>query len=67
MFKSLKQSCAFIHYCTIDIGYRKDPVLTELSIKDYDQGSLKKLCDIYWIDVLFMNHIGYPSNCDQFL
>ncbi len=48
-------------------GYRKDPVLTDMSSAHYDETSLRKLCKIYWVDVLMLNHIGYESNCDWML
>ena len=48
-------------------GYRKDPVLTNMTSADYDVDSLTKLCEIYWVDVLFLNHIGYKTNCDWML
>ncbi len=48
-------------------GYRKDPVLTNMTSADYDLESITKLCTIYWVDVLFLNHIGYESNCDWML
>lgn len=48
-------------------GYRKDAVLTNMTIADYDNDSLKDLCEIYWADVLFMSHLGFDSHCDIFI
>ncbi len=48
-------------------GYRKDPILTNMTIADYDNKTLKDLCEVYYADALFMHHLGYESRCDQFL
>jgi hypothetical protein len=47
--------------------HRKFDVLTNMTMADYDNSTLAKLCDIYWVDVLFMNQLGYESNCDWLL
>ena len=48
-------------------GYRKDPVLTNMTFASYTKESLIQLCEIYWMDILFLNFIGYPTNCDFLL
>lgn len=44
---------------------RKYPVLTDMSLDDYDDESMKTLCEIYRADVLFLWQIGYATNCDS--
>ena len=48
-------------------GYRKDPILTNMTSADYTHDSLIQLCEIYMMDVLFLNHLGYPTTCDPML
>eukprot|EP00555_Chaetoceros_dichaeta_P001303 CAMPEP_0198276966 /NCGR_PEP_ID=MMETSP1447-20131203/65596_1 /TAXON_ID=420782 /ORGANISM="Chaetoceros dichaeta, Strain CCMP1751" /LENGTH=246 /DNA_ID=CAMNT_0043971953 /DNA_START=429 /DNA_END=1169 /DNA_ORIENTATION=+ len=47
-------------------GYRKSEVLTNLTIDDYDEGTMRDLCEVYAVDVLLLSRIGYSSNCDPF-
>jgi len=47
-------------------GYRKSAVLTNLTIDDYDEGTMRDLCQVYEVDVLLLSVIGYSSNCDPF-
>ena len=46
-------------------GYRKSDVLTNMTVADYDDDMLKKLCEVYKMDVIFMKHIGMSTNCDK--
>lgn len=48
-------------------NYRKSEVLTNMSVNDYDDDMLKRLCSIYKMDALFMNHIGMTTKCDRFM
>jgi hypothetical protein len=48
-------------------SHRKSEVLTKMSNDDYDDHMLKKLCDIYRMDALFMNLIGMTTKCDPFI
>ena len=47
--------------------HRKNSLLTNMNIDDYDAESLKDLCDIYRVDVLFLWHLGYATRCDDFV
>lgn len=46
-------------------GYRKSPILTNMTVADYDDDMLKRLCGIYKMDVMFMNQIGMTTKCDK--
>lgn len=48
-------------------GYRKSPVLTNMTMASYDDDTLRDLCELYKVDVLFMQHLGYPCHCDPFI
>ena len=48
-------------------SHRKSEILTKMSNDDYDDHMLKKLCDIYRMDVLFMNLMGMTTKCDPFI
>jgi len=48
-------------------GHRKSSMLTDMKIDDYEEESLKDLCDIYRMDVLFLWHLGYATRCDNFV
>lgn len=48
-------------------GYRKSPVLTNMTYADYDEDILRKLCEIYWIDILFLRNLEYETHCDWML
>ena len=48
-------------------GYRKSPVLTNMTMDSYDDDTLRALCELYMVDVLFLQHIGYPCHCDRFM
>ena len=47
-------------------GYRKSPVLTNMTMNSYDDETLRDLCELYKVDVLFLQSLGYPSHCDKF-
>mmetsp|Transcript_16286 Transcript_16286/g.18559 ORF Transcript_16286/g.18559 Transcript_16286/m.18559 type:complete len:478 (+) Transcript_16286:124-1557(+) len=47
-------------------GYRKSPLLTNMTFSDYDEDSLLTLCQIYKVDVLFMNQLGFETHCDKY-
>jgi len=47
-------------------GFRKHAVLTNLTIDDYDEGTLRDLCNVYEVDVLFLARIGFSSMCNSF-
>jgi len=46
-------------------GYRKSDVLTNMTVADYDDDMLKKLCEVYKMDAIFMKHIGMSTNCEK--
>lgn len=46
-------------------GYRSSDVFADMSVNDYDDVSLRGLCQIYEMDVLLMNHLGYRSMCNE--
>lgn len=48
-------------------GYRKSDVLTNLTVADYDNEMLEKLCDVYRMDAIFMKHLGMPTKCETVL
>jgi len=48
-------------------GYRVSEVLTKMTIDDYDDETLRDLCQIYEVDVLFLHHIGHTTLCDSSL
>jgi len=48
-------------------GFRKSKVLTTLSVRDYDEETLRDLCNVYEVDVLFLQHIGYATKCDSYI
>jgi len=50
-----------------DEGYRPYPILTEMTVDDFDTTMLNDLCQLYHVDVLFMNHVGYANHCDFLL
>jgi len=48
-------------------GYRKNIVLTNMTISDYDDEMMHDLCVIYRLDVLFLRHLGYATRCDSYI
>jgi hypothetical protein len=44
-----------------------DIVALNMTVSDLNQSLLERLCRVYWVDVIFLNHMGYPSRCDAFL
>jgi len=44
---------------------RKFPVLADMTLEDYDDDSMRILCEVYRADVLFLWQIGYSTNCDS--
>lgn len=49
-------------------GYRKDEILANLSKNDYDEDMLRKVCNLYKVDVLMRRVAGLPkANCDRFI
>lgn len=47
-------------------GFRKDPILTNMSMEDYDETTLRELCDLYRVDTLFLQYLGHRSTCDRY-
>jgi hypothetical protein len=47
-------------------GQRKSQLLVDMSTDDYDADMLQKLCKIYEMDVMFMNHLGLTTTCDKY-
>ena len=49
-------------------GYRPDPVLSDMSVKDYNEESLRIVCEIYKMDVLMQRSLGIAvPRCDPFI
>jgi len=49
-------------------GYRPDPVLSEMSVDDYDDESLRIVCEIYEADVIMQRSLGIEvTRCDPFI
>ena len=48
-------------------NYRKSPILTNMSVNDYDDDMLKRLCEIYEMDAVFLNQMRMETRCDNFL
>jgi len=48
-------------------GFRQSEVLTDLTVDQYDEGTLRDLCKIYEVDTLFLHHIGYETKCDPYV
>mmetsp|Transcript_15433 Transcript_15433/g.29107 ORF Transcript_15433/g.29107 Transcript_15433/m.29107 type:complete len:456 (+) Transcript_15433:68-1435(+) len=49
-------------------NYRSHPVLTEMSVKDYDEESLQLVCEIYEMDVRMQRSLGFEvPRCDPFI
>ncbi len=48
-------------------GYRKDEVLTNMQVSDYDEEMMKKLCHVYKMDAVFMHQIGMSNSCDPYV
>lgn len=46
-------------------GYRKSDVLTNMTAADYDDDMLKRLCQVYKMDALFMIHLGMKTRCEE--
>ncbi|KAL7572026.1 hypothetical protein ACA910_001680 [Epithemia clementina (nom. ined.)] len=46
-------------------GYRPDPVLTQMSVQDYNATLLQEVCDMYKVDVIMLHALGYPTRCDH--
>jgi len=49
------------------LGVRPDIRLTEMSVKDLDLDMLRDVCELYRVDVIFMKHLGYSTQCDNIL
>lgn len=48
--------------------YRSHPILTEMSVKDYDEESLQIVCEIYEMDVRMQRSLGFEvPRCDPFI
>ncbi len=47
--------------------YRKHEVLTKMSVEDYDDDMLKKLCRVYKMDAMLMIQLGYATKCEKFM
>merc|ERR1712150_61443 len=48
-------------------GYRKNIVLTNMTLSDYDDQMMHDLCIIYKLDIIFLRHLGYATRCDTFI
>ena len=49
-------------------GYRSDDVLTNMSVDDYDEESLRVVCEIYEMDVRMQRSLGIEvPRCDPFI
>lgn len=48
--------------------YRADPILTNMTVADYDQESLRIVCEIYEMDVRMQRSLGYEvPRCDPYI
>lgn len=48
--------------------YRADPILTNMTVADYDEESLRIVCDIYEMDVRMQRSLGYEvPRCDPYI
>ena len=48
--------------------YRPDPVLSEMTVEDYDDESLRIVCEIYKVDVIMQRSVGIEvPRCDPFI
>lgn len=48
--------------------YRSDPILTNMSVNDYDDETLEIVCKIYEMDVVMQRSLGMEvPRCDKFL
>jgi len=48
--------------------YRADPILTDMSIADYDEESLRIVCEIYEMDVRMQRSLGIEvPRCDPYI
>lgn len=51
-----------------DQSYRSHPILTEMSVRDYDEESLQIVCEIYEMDVRMQRSLGFEvPRCDPFI
>jgi len=49
-------------------NYRSDPVLTNMTVADYDEDSLRVVCEIYEMDVRMQRSLGMEvPRCDPFI
>lgn len=49
-------------------GYRSDPILTNMSVADYDDDILKIVCRIYEMDVIMLRSLGIEvPKCDTYV
>ncbi len=48
--------------------YRSDPLLTNMTVADYDEETLKIVCEIYEMDVIMQRSLGMEvEKCDPFI
>ena len=49
-------------------NYRSDPILTNMTVADYDQETLEIVCTIYEMDVRMQRSLGMEvPRCDPFI
>lgn len=46
-------------------GYRVSEVLSNMTVEHYDYETLCDLCEIYEMDVAFLQHINHSTSCDS--
>lgn len=47
--------------------YRSDQLLTGMTVDDYDEETLKIVCDLYKMDVLMQQSLGMKTRCDSII
>ncbi|GFH60354.1 hypothetical protein CTEN210_16830 [Chaetoceros tenuissimus] len=48
-------------------GHRKSEILEKMSVNDYDEKMLSKICAVYKMDVVMMNKAGMATKCDLYV
>ena len=48
-------------------GYRPDPLLTQMSVQDFNLTLLHDVCQLYTVDVIMMQNLGIPTRCDEYV
>ena len=49
-------------------GYRKQEVLTKMSVEDYTQDLKRQVCELYKVDVIMAHTLGWPfESCAEFI